>query len=339
MAVTGVANLAVKVADLDATIGFYERAGAEVRDRQHWRNGERVDVSLGPLAITFFTQAIYEDDVELPAEGFLHVALFSDDLEAQVDGHDVVWGPEIVSGAFGTRRIVFVDAPGAMRLEFMEQLADPPPEGGADTSGRSSDLAALGSATLGESGATPLARRLRAAWPGATVAAPCSTVRCQPGDNLTIHAAVAEAPQGTVLAVEVPSGRERGFWGEVLTTAAQSRGLVGLVIDACVRDTDALAARGFPVFSTGVALPGATKHEPGSLGGPVSVGEVLIDDGDWLVADSDGIVSIAAERLDDVMSAGRARAAKEATMFDQLSAGATTVELLDLDTSAVERSR
>jgi hypothetical protein len=62
----------------------------------------------------------------LPDEGFLHVALFTDDLDAQVAGHDVQWGPEIVSGpTFGTRRIVFVDAPGAMRLEFMEQLEEP----------------------------------------------------------------------------------------------------------------------------------------------------------------------------------------------------------------------
>jgi hypothetical protein len=127
MAVTGVANLAVKVADLDGAVRFYEDAGAEVRDRQHWRSGERADVLLGPLQITLFTHAIYEDDVELPDEGFLHVALFTDDLDRQVEGHQVVWGPEVVEGVFGRRRIVFVDAPGDMRLEFMEQL-DPPPE-------------------------------------------------------------------------------------------------------------------------------------------------------------------------------------------------------------------
>lgn len=127
MTVVGVANLAVKVADLDPAIAFYEQAGAELRDRQHWRNGERVDVSLGALELTLFTQAVYEAEVDLPDEGFLHVALFTDDLDAEIVGHEVVWGPEVVSGAFGTRRIVFVDAPGGMRLEFMEQLADAPP--------------------------------------------------------------------------------------------------------------------------------------------------------------------------------------------------------------------
>jgi len=119
------ANLAVKVADLDAAVSFYEAAGAEVRDRMHWNNGERVDVFLGPVMITLFTRAIYEDAVELPAEGFLHPALFTDDLDAELAGHHVLWGPAVVEGAFGKRRIAFVDAPGGIRLEFMEQLEPP----------------------------------------------------------------------------------------------------------------------------------------------------------------------------------------------------------------------
>jgi hypothetical protein len=123
VAVTGLANLAVKVTDLDGACAFYERAGAQVRDRMFWNNGERADVHLGPVMITLFTKAIYEDEVELPAEGFLHPALFTDDLDAELEGHAVVWGPAVVEGAFGTRRIAFVDAPGGMRLEFMEQLA------------------------------------------------------------------------------------------------------------------------------------------------------------------------------------------------------------------------
>jgi len=123
--VTGLANLAVKVADLDRACQYYEAAGAEVRDRMQWRNGERADVFLGPVMITLFTQAIYEDEVDLPAECFLHPALFTDDLDAQLEGHQVVWGPEVVEGTFGRRRIAFVEAPGGIRLEFMEQLAPP----------------------------------------------------------------------------------------------------------------------------------------------------------------------------------------------------------------------
>jgi catechol 2,3-dioxygenase-like lactoylglutathione lyase family enzyme len=123
VAVTGIGNLAVKVADLDAACSFYEGAGARVVDRMRWSNGERADVFLGPVMITMFTHAIYEDRIDVPPEGFLHVALFTDDLDVELEGHTVVWGPEVVEGAFGRRRIAFVEGPGGMRLEFMEQLA------------------------------------------------------------------------------------------------------------------------------------------------------------------------------------------------------------------------
>ncbi len=127
MAVTGMANLAVKVSDLDAACEFYRDAGADVRDRMTWLGGERADVFLGPVMITLFTRAIYEDAVELPPEGFLHPALFTDDLDAELAGHDVLWGPAVVEGTFGRRRIAFVTAPGGIRLEFMEQLDDSGP--------------------------------------------------------------------------------------------------------------------------------------------------------------------------------------------------------------------
>jgi catechol 2,3-dioxygenase-like lactoylglutathione lyase family enzyme len=122
MAVIGMANLAVKVSDLDAACAYYERAGAEIRDRMAWNGAERADVVMGPLVITLFTRAIYEDAVAVPDEGFLHPALFTDDLDAELAGHEVLWGPAVVEGPFGRRRIAFVAAPGGIRLEFMEQL-------------------------------------------------------------------------------------------------------------------------------------------------------------------------------------------------------------------------
>ena len=125
MAVTGLANLAVKVSDLEAACAWYEAAGAEVTEPVAWENGRRADVQLGVLALTLFTHAIYEDACALPPEGFLHPALFVDDLDAELARHEVLWGPRIVSGVFGTRRIAFVEAPGGIRLEFMEQLVPP----------------------------------------------------------------------------------------------------------------------------------------------------------------------------------------------------------------------
>ena len=123
--ITGMANLAIKVADVDAAAEWYVAHGFEVRDRIRWNGIERADVFLGPIQITLFDRAIYESaEYTVGAEGFLHPALFCDDLDAQLEGHTVVYGPEIVSGPFGRRRIAFVDAPGGIRLEFMEQLPE-----------------------------------------------------------------------------------------------------------------------------------------------------------------------------------------------------------------------
>jgi 4-hydroxy-4-methyl-2-oxoglutarate aldolase len=196
-------------------------------------------------------------------------------------------------------------------------------------------LAALGSATLGESGGRAANRRLRAAWPGARVAAPAYPVRCTPGDNLAVHVAVTTAPRGTVLVVDVGDVIDRGYWGEVLTTAAEAAGLVGLVLDGGVRDVSALEAHAFPVFSSTIALTGATKDKPGTVGAPARVGDVLVSMGDWVVADADGVTFVPGQELHDVLAAGRARESKEAGFFESLRRGSTTVELLGLNASLV----
>ena len=126
MTVTGMANLAVKVADLDAACAFYEASGARGAGPdalEQCRTSGRVPRTGDDHVVH---PRIYEDSIELPSEGFLHPALFTDDLDAELEGHTVIWGPAVVEGAFGKRRIAFVDAPGGMRLEFMEQLESPP---------------------------------------------------------------------------------------------------------------------------------------------------------------------------------------------------------------------
>ena len=131
--------------------------------------------------------------------------------------------------------------------------------------------------------------------------------------------------------------RELGYWGEVLTTAAQSRRLAGLVIDGCVRDVAALAAHAFPVFSTGLALPGATKNRPGAVNrSGVMVGDVDVNPGDWVVGDGDGVVVVPGAVLEQVVAAGTARAEKEIRYFAALRGGATTLELLGLDAGLID---
>jgi len=198
-------------------------------------------------------------------------------------------------------------------------------------------LLALGAATLGESGGRPMTPSIRPAWPGARLAGRARTVRCAPGDNLAVHVAVASAPAGRVLVVALEGDPHRGYWGEVLTTAAEARGVVGLVIEGGVRDVAALETHGFPVFSTTIALAGATKVGPGAVGEPVRVGGVDVESDDWIVGDVDGVTVVPAGQLDDVMTAGQARATKESGLFRDLKAGRTTVELLGLDPDAIEQ--
>jgi 4-hydroxy-4-methyl-2-oxoglutarate aldolase len=211
----------------------------------------------------------------------------------------------------------------------------------SDANTSSGDLAAalarLGSATVGESGGLAAHRRLRPAWPGAAVAAPAYPVGCTPGDNLAVHVAVTKAPRGSVLVVDVGQVADRGYWGEVLTTAAEAAGLAGLILDGGVRDVAALQAHGFPVFSAAIALTGATKDRPGTVGVPVRVGGVRVAAGDWVVADVDGVSFVPRQSVDDVLAAGHDREAKEAGFFASLRSGSTTVELLGLDASLVRQ--
>ena len=197
-------------------------------------------------------------------------------------------------------------------------------------------LARLGAATLGESGGEPMAAAVRPAWSGAALVGEALPVRCSPGDNLAIHVATASAAPGQVLVVEIDGEPERGYWGEVLTTGAEARG-VGLVIDGGVRDVAALEAHRFAVFSTMIALRGAAKVAPGTVGEPVRVGGVAVAAGDVVVGDADGVTVVPGGRLHEVVEAAERREACERELFEQLRAGATTVDLLGLDPAPVQQ--
>ena len=199
-------------------------------------------------------------------------------------------------------------------------------------------LLALGAATLGESGARRMHHRIKPAWAGAVIAGPAITAKCGHADNLAIHVAVADnATDGAVLVVDANDPPEYGYWGEVLTTGAQARGVAGLVIDGGCRDVAALAAHAFPVFSALIALTGASKVKGGTVGATVRAGDVDVSPGDWVVGDVDGVVVIPAASLDDVLAAGAARAANEQRLFAALRDGATTMELLKLDRGGLDK--
>lgn len=190
----------------------------------------------------------------------------------------------------------------------------------------------LGTSTLFEASglATSAADiAIRPVWAGASVAGSAYPLECSPGDNLAIHIAMEKAPRGSILVVST-SSFIAGYWGEVLTVAAEAAGIVGLVIDGGVRDIAALTARRFPVFSRGVSMRGTIKASAPSVGLPISLTGTPVAAGDLVVADDDGVLVIPAGRAEYTLTQGQIRADKEAKFMDALTKGQSTLELMNL---------
>jgi 4-hydroxy-4-methyl-2-oxoglutarate aldolase len=173
---------------------------------------------------------------------------------------------------------------------------------------------------------------IRPAWAGAKVCGIAATLECPPGDNLMLHLAVAAATPGIVLVCNSGGFMRAGAWGEILTIAAQAKGVAGLVIDGCVRDIEAITPLKFPIFSRGLAIGACTKERFGPMSLPTVFGGVNVRPGDIIFGDTDGLVVVERERADEVYAAACKRRDFEAVLIKELRAGKTTVELLNLPT-------
>ena len=153
---------------------------------------------------------------------------------------------------------------------------------------------------------------IRALWPGMPhVAGPACPVRCAPGDNLMLHAAIYRAPPGSVIVVEA-GDLDYAVAGGNVCAVAQRRGVVAFVVDGTIRDLAEARANGFPVFARGVIPIAGGKDVTGPLDVPVRCGGVVVAPGDVVVADNEGIVVVPAARRDAVLAEARARAAADA---------------------------
>lgn len=171
---------------------------------------------------------------------------------------------------------------------------------------------------------------IRPAWHGARVCGRALTVECPPCDNLMLHIAVAHARPGVVIVATVGGHLLAGAWGEILTEAARARGVAGLVIDGAVRDIDAIEALGFPVFSRGLAIGACTKERAGTLDAPILLGGITVRSGDLVFGNTDGLVIIEQERIEEVYAAALGRRKRESEIIARLRQGRTTLELLGL---------
>jgi 4-hydroxy-4-methyl-2-oxoglutarate aldolase len=171
---------------------------------------------------------------------------------------------------------------------------------------------------------------IRPAWPGARLCGIAATVQCPPCDNLMLHHAVAAAQPGVVIVADIGSYLLAGAWGEVLTVAAQAKGIAGLAVNGAVRDISAIASRGFAVFSRGLAIGACTKERFGALRIPIQFGGVAVRPGDIIIGDADGLVVVEQEHAKEVYLAAAARQQRETEIMGELQNGRTTVELLNL---------
>jgi 4-hydroxy-4-methyl-2-oxoglutarate aldolase len=187
----------------------------------------------------------------------------------------------------------------------------------------------LTSATVYEaSGAKgALSSRIKPISPDMFACGTAVTVKIRPKDNLMLHKAIYVAQPGDVIVADAEGFTEAGAWGEIMAFAAQQRGIAGLVFNGGVRDSQAISALGFPVFSASVCIRETEKISLGLINHPLNFDNQTIHPGDLILGDRDGVVVVKREEARDVLKKSLAREEKESGLKERIKRGETTLDM------------
>lgn len=156
---------------------------------------------------------------------------------------------------------------------------------------------------------------------GARMAGTALTVRVAPGDNLMVHKAIDMAQKGDVIVVDAGGDLSQAIIGEIMSSLAAKNGAAGMVIDGAIRDSDALARSNFPVYARGVTHRGPFKNGPGEINVPVSIGGMVVNPGDIVIGDADGVIAIPQDIAAAVLKAAKAKAKDEDAVLANIRKG------------------
>jgi RraA family protein len=161
---------------------------------------------------------------------------------------------------------------------------------------------------------------LRPMHRGGKLCGPAFTVKVAPGDNLMVHKAIDTAAPGDVIVVDAGGEVAQAIIGDIMSSLAEKRGVAGFVIYGAIRDSAEIGSRRFPVYACGVTHRGPYKNGPGEINTPIALGGMVVNPGDIIVGDADGVVAVPLAHAEEVLGLARAQLAKETAMLEAIAA-------------------